>query len=193
MTDMTDADIELMFNKKKKKDKCKEKEIKPELEDSGEFEYDALLSRLYKLLKTNNPDLTDKVKRKLPPPEVICVSTRTVWTNFKTIYTEINRDVNHIKLFFLTELGTTGSIDGSDRLVLKGIYPQNTIEKLLRRYIVEYVTCHMCKSMTTVTVKDAITRISFMVCNSCGSQRSVTAIKAGFHATERGERKKGRE
>jgi translation initiation factor 2 subunit 2 len=36
-------------------------------------------------------------------------------------------------------------------------------------------------------------RLYFMGCKACGSTRSVAPIKAGFHATARGERKKARE
>ena len=37
--------------------------------------------------------------------------------------------------FFLAELGTTGSIDGSDRLLVRGKYLPKYIESLLRKYI----------------------------------------------------------
>jgi hypothetical protein len=35
--------------------------------------------------------------------------------------------------------------------------------------------------------RDAITRLWFMNCKACGSARSVAAIKAGFHATAKGD------
>lgn len=44
------------------------------------------------------------------------------------------------------ELGTSGSVDGSRRLVIKGRFQQKQIENVLRRYIVEYVTCKTCRS-----------------------------------------------
>lgn len=52
------------------------------------------------------------------------------------------------------------------------------IENVLRRYIVEYVTCKTCKSPDTTLTKD--NRLFFMTCSSCGSTRSVQAIKTGF-------------
>lgn len=54
------------------------------------------------------------------------------------------------------------------------------IENVLRRYIVEYVTCKTCKSPDTILTKD--NRLFFMTCESCGSTRSVSAIKSGFQA-----------
>jgi len=47
--------------------------------------------------------------------------------------------------------------------------------------------------MDTEMTRDHITRLYFVACKDCGSQRSVATIKAGFHATARGERKKARE
>ncbi|GAA5918283.1 hypothetical protein JCM6882_006318 [Rhodosporidiobolus microsporus] len=61
------------------------------------------------------------------------------------------------------------------------------IENVLRRYIIEYVTCKTCKSPdATLTKKD---RLFFMTCSSCGSTRSVQAIKTGFQATARAARR----
>ncbi|BGP17277.1 hypothetical protein JCM10213_008169 [Rhodosporidiobolus nylandii] len=61
------------------------------------------------------------------------------------------------------------------------------IENVLRRYIVEYVTCKTCKSPDTeLTKKD---RLFFMTCSSCGSTRSVAAIKSGYQATTRAARR----
>jgi hypothetical protein len=37
--------------------------------------------------------------------------------------------------FFLVELDTTGAIDGSDRLLLRGRFPPKVIEQGLRKYI----------------------------------------------------------
>ncbi|KAJ1931505.1 translation initiation factor eIF-2 beta subunit, partial [Linderina pennispora] len=78
-------------------------------------------------------------------------------------------------------LGTSGSIDGSGRLVIKGRFQQKQIENVLRRYIVEYVTCKTCKSGETVLTKEG--RLYFIQCESCGSTRTVAPIKAGFQAT----------
>jgi translation initiation factor 2 subunit 2 len=47
-------------------------------------------------------------------------------------------------------------------------------------------------SLNTELTRDNISRLYFMNCKACGSARSVAAIKAGFHATAKGERKKAR-
>jgi translation initiation factor 2 subunit 2 len=99
----------------------------------------------------------------------------------------MHRQPEHVIQFMFAEMGTTGSVDGSARLVIKGRFQQKQIEHVLRRYIVEYVTCKTCKSPDTLLTKE--NRIFFMSCESCGSRRSVNTIKSGFQA-QVGRRKK---
>ncbi|CAE6485233.1 unnamed protein product, partial [Rhizoctonia solani] len=96
------------------------------------------------------------------------------------LFAEMHRQPDHVIQFLFAELGTTGSVDGSQRLVIKGRFQPKQLENVLRRYIVEYVTCKTCKSPDTILTKE--NRIYFMSCESCGSRRSVSAIKAGFQA-----------
>ena len=139
------------------------------------------------------PLLPGSEKRRLKPPAVSRVgTTRTAWTNFNEICVGMKRNPDHVLSFFLAELGTTGSIDGSARLLVRGKYQPKYIESLLRKYISEYVICAMCRNLDTELARDPVTRLWFMNCKACGSSRSVAAIKAGFHATAKGERKKAR-
>ncbi|KAG9640881.1 hypothetical protein KCU64_g12779, partial [Aureobasidium melanogenum] len=80
-----------------------------------------------------------------------------------------------------SELGTSGSVAGQGQLVIKGRFQQKQLENVLRRYIVEYVTCKTCRSPDTELNKGE-NRLYFVTCNSCGSRRSVSAIKTGFSA-----------
>jgi translation initiation factor 2 subunit 2 len=152
-----------------------------------------MLGRVYASLIAHNPELTSRTRKKLRPPEVMRVgSTRTAWVNFKEVCDMLGRDMSQVTAFYLAELGTTGAVDGSDRLVLKGRYQPKYIESLLRKYIGEYVTCYMCKSLETELTRDALTRLHFMTCKACGSSRSVAPIRSGYHAVGRGERRKAR-
>jgi translation initiation factor 2 subunit 2 len=45
---------------------------------------------------------------------------KTVWSNFNEICKTLNRSPDHVFQFMMAELGTEGSIDGSERLVIKG-------------------------------------------------------------------------
>lgn len=110
----------------------------------------------------------------------------------RSLALRMKRSPEHVLAFFLAELGTTGAVDGSDRLMLRGRYVPKYIESLLRKYISEYVTCQMCNQLETLLTRDPVTRLYFMNCNSCGSSRSVNAIKSGYHALGRGERRRAR-
>lgn len=77
-------------------------------------------------------------------------------------------------------------------LLPAGRHDNKKIESLIRKYVIAYVNCSMCNSWNTDLTRDAMSRLYFMNCKACGCQRSVSAIKFGFHATGRGERKKAR-
>lgn len=129
----------------------------------------------------------------------------------------MQRDPQHVYQFFMTELGTEGSIDGNQRLIIRtwvsgslvpkfilfltpfslfiilgGRYLPKYIESLLRKYVLEYVTCTMCRSPNTELVKNQASRLYFCKCRDCGSERSVAPIKAGYHATNRADRRAAR-
>merc|ERR1719163_1135988 len=157
-----------------------------------EYKYEELLDRMYSLLHANNPELAGDRKRFLiKPPQVVREgSKRVVLVNFGDICKTLNRSMDHVYSFMLAEMGTTGSIDASSRMVIKGRFPPKAIEQIIRRYVGEYVSCQSCKSPATTLQKQ--NRLYFMQCNNCGARRSVTPIKTGFVAISRGARKKNR-
>ncbi|KAI0394070.1 domain found in IF2B/IF5-domain-containing protein [Xylariaceae sp. FL0594] len=153
--------------------------------------YDLLLGRFYDLLTEKNPDHASTGSRsyKIPPPQCLREGNKkTIFANIEDITKRMKRSSEHVTAYLFTELGTTGSVDGSKRLVIKGRFQQKQIESMLRKYIIEYVTCRTCKSPDT-TLEKGENRLYFMTCNSCGSRRSVTAIRSGFTA-QVGKRKK---
>ncbi|GBG29070.1 Eukaryotic translation initiation factor 2 subunit 2 [Hondaea fermentalgiana] len=202
----------LKLSKKKSKKSKKKKEIKdsPLLEqgeaeelkankrsitDAGEFgfSYQHLLDRMYAELRANNPDLVNKKRAVLRPPEVMRLGTsKILFANFDAICQGMRRDPDHVMRFFLAELGTTGSIDGSKRFIMKGKFTPKNISSILVKYIGEYVTCSMCKQVETKLVRDANSRMAFLQCQSCGASRAVAPIQKGYHATGRGERRAAR-
>ncbi|KAF8477104.1 domain found in IF2B/IF5-domain-containing protein [Kalaharituber pfeilii] len=147
--------------------------------------YALLLHRFFVLLKAQHPDLAadGRLKAyKIPPPQVLKEGNRrTIFANLSEICKKMKRHDDHVIQFLFAELGTSGSVDGAKRLVIKGRFQQKQLENVLRRYIVEYVTCRTCKSPNTELEKGE-SRLYFVTCNSCGSRRSVSAIKTGFQA-----------
>jgi len=159
----------------------------------AEYTYDELLDRVVNLLQANNPDLVEKKRRNIKPPQLTLLSSKkTLWINFQEICTMMQRPSDHVFQFFMAELGTEGSIDGNQRLVIRGKYVPKYIESLLRKYVVEYVTCGMCRSPNTDLERDSGSRLYFCNCRDCGSSRSVAPIRSGYHATSRADRRAAR-
>jgi translation initiation factor 2 subunit 2 len=159
----------------------------------ADYTYEELLDRVVDLLQANNPDLVEKKRRNIKPPQLTLLSSKkTLWINFQEICSMMQRPPDHVYQFFMAELGTEGSIDGNQRLVIRGKYVPKYIESLLRKYVVEYVTCEMCRSPNTDLEKDSGSRLYFCKCRDCGSSRSVAPIRSGYHATSRADRRAAR-
>ncbi|KAG2300846.1 hypothetical protein Bca4012_011598 [Brassica carinata] len=147
-----------------------------------DYIYDELLGRVFNILRENNPELAgDRRRTVMRPPQVLREGTKkTVFVNFMDLCKTMHRQPDHVMNFLLAELGTSGSLDGQQRLVVKGRFAPKNFEGILRRYITEYVICLGCKSPDTILSKE--NRLFFLRCEKCGSGRSVAQIKAGFVA-----------
>lgn len=148
--------------------------------------YNELLSRFFKILRANNPELAGDrsgPKFRIPPPVCQRDGKKTIFCNIQEISEKLQRSPEHLIQYLFAELGTSGSVDGQKRLVIKGKFLPKQMENVLRRYILEYVTCKTCKSINTELKKEQSNRLFFLVCKSCGSTRSVSSIKTGFQAT----------
>lgn len=201
-----DEDVDLDFGdnfgdrkKKKKKKKVNVDDLddgdnEKENEDGGDsadpwtgsdrdYVYDELLQRVFGIMRDKNPEMVAGEKKKfvMRPPQVVRVgSKKTAFANFNEIAKMLHRQPKHLLAFLFAELGTSGAIDGSNQLIMKGRFQQKHIENVLRRYIKEYVTCHTCRSPDTILNKE--TRLFFLQCMTCHSSCSVQTIKTGFQA-----------
>lgn len=156
-----------------------------------DYTYQELLGRIFKTLRAQNPALSgEKKKFTMVPPQVARDgSKKTLFANVVDICKRMHRQPDHVIQYLFSELGTIGSMDGSQRLTIRGRFQPKQIENVLRRYITEYVICKTCKRPETLLTKE--NRIFFVTCEKCGSQRSVSAIKSGFQA-QTGKRSKMR-
>jgi translation initiation factor 2 subunit 2 len=163
--------------------------------DTEDIPYEEMLARIYEQLHNDNPVLAarDHLSKKIKPPSISRLgTTRSCWSNFKPCCDSLQRETDHVQNFFLSELGATGSIDGDFRLIIKSKIISKTMESLLRKYIDQYVRCNTCKSMETFLERDNVSRLHFLRCRVCTSQRSVLPIKQGYHATTKSDRKNER-
>ncbi|KAJ2436743.1 translation initiation factor eIF-2 beta subunit, partial [Coemansia sp. RSA 2424] len=107
-----------------------------------DYTYAELLERFFREHSGKNQEVASEGhKYRMVPPQVARDgSKRSVFANVEEIAKRMHRPSEHVIRFLYAELGTTGSIDGSKRLIIKGKFHQKQIETVLRRYIVEYVT-----------------------------------------------------
>lgn len=101
--------------------------------------YNPLLSRFFALLSQKNPDHASTGTRsyKIPPPQCLREGNKkTIFANLPEICKRMKRADEHVTSYLFAELGTSGSVDGSRRLVIKGRFQQKQIENVLRTYII---------------------------------------------------------
>jgi translation initiation factor 2 subunit 2 len=203
--DKVDDELAAMFDLKQKKKKKKKSSSKSsdgaagaaaetgtlQEGDRPPYTYGELLKRVTTHMTLNNPDFFQRAKITIKPPQLMRVGTKkTLWTNFQDICNTMRRNADHVFQFMMAELGTEGSIDGNRRLVIRGKFVPKYIESLLRKYIIEYVSCTLCKSFDkTDLTRDSTSRLYFLHCDNCGSSRSVAPIRSGYHAQTRADRR----
>jgi len=194
-----DLDLSLPMKKKKKKkvmitdDLTESEELGEDKENNSgstgliesdrDYTYEELLKRVFDIMREKNPEMMAGEKKtfRMKPPRVQRVGAKkTAFSNFKDICKSLRRSPDHLLSYLFAELGTSGSIDGNDALIIKGKFQEKQIMNVLRGYIIEYVTCHTCKSKETSLQKE--TRLYFLQCETCGSRCSVQSIKSGFQA-----------
>jgi hypothetical protein len=84
----------------------------------------------------------------------------------------MQRSQQHVFQFFTAELGTMGSTDEKQQLVIRGKYVPKLIQSLPRKYIVSYITCKSCRSPDTELMRDPYTWLN------CASATTGTAAGA---------------
>jgi translation initiation factor 2 subunit 2 len=145
-TDATQEGVEVL----KEGEEASEKPAASDL-DPPSYTYSQLLNRVVDFLHQNNPELTEKRRYTMKPPQLMrgtdnrfllfweiypqniintnkllpvfgsLVGTKkTLWVNFQEICKMMRRNPEHVFQFMMAELGTEGSIDGNQRLVIRG-------------------------------------------------------------------------
>jgi translation initiation factor 2 subunit 2 len=88
------------------------------------------LGRFYALLYASHPGLSGAAKKRytIPPPQMVRDGNkRSIFANVVDICKKMHRQPEHVIQFLFAELGTTGSVDGSGRLVIKGRFQQRHV------------------------------------------------------------------
>lgn len=166
--------------------------------EGGLYPYTFLLSRLRDSLRQEHPShpslRSEKKRSHVPPPTLAKVGGRRVAiTNFGTICSALRRPAEHVKSFLVSELATTGAVDGAgETLTLLAALQAKQAEQLIRKYVQAYVQCAQCHDLGTELSKGK-NRVEVLRCTCCNAERLLDPIKAGFVALRRGERRAKRD
>ncbi|MED6172894.1 Eukaryotic translation initiation factor 2 subunit beta [Stylosanthes scabra] len=112
------------------------------LNDTNE-EVPKLHSRVFNILLENNPELAgDRRGTVLRPPQPEPNQGLAGLRDFFSSCCSppkgrIHRQPDHVIAFLLADLRTKGSLDGQQRLVVKGRFAPKNFEATLRRYIIK--------------------------------------------------------
>jgi len=98
---------------------------------------------------------------------------RTTIYNFKEVAEALDRDPMHLLKFLSGEMATAATFQ-EGRAVFKGKFPVDTFNRLIQRYMENFVVCTVCKRPDTKIVKEK--RLSFIVCEACGARSSVKQL-----------------
>jgi len=133
-------------------------------------DYGELLKRAYSQLP---PEVFEHKRFEIPKPKSTVAGARTILYNFKEICDILNREPNHLLRFLSREMATAGTTDGT-RATFQGRFEQGGLERLIKRYVDDFVMCPVCKRPDTKIVREK--RLYFLVCEACGARSSLRPV-----------------
>ena len=132
--------------------------------------YKELLDRARSQLPS---DVHEHKRFEVPTPRSYVVGMRTILSNFREISESLNRDPRHVLKFFSGEMATAATMQ-RNRAIFQGKFGYDTFERLIQRYVKEFVVCPVCTRPDTKIVKDK--RFLFLVCEACGARSSISTL-----------------
>lgn len=132
--------------------------------------YRDLLKRAHSELP---PEVFEQKRFEIPKTRSATIGMRTIVVNYKEIADALNRDPLHLLRYLSHEMATAGAIDGG-RAIFQGKFYRDTLDRLIERYVEEFVVCPICKRPDTKIVKEK--RFSFLTCEACGAKSSLRTI-----------------
>ncbi|MFQ6136940.1 MAG: translation initiation factor IF-2 subunit beta [Candidatus Hydrothermarchaeales archaeon] len=134
-------------------------------------EYEALLDKAYSEL----PDILKEESRFKVPEILSIVQGRvTVVQNLGEVARLLNRDVDMLAKYFLSELGTSGDYD-NQRLTMKGAFRPVQLQEKFENFLSQFVLCPECGRPDTKILHER--RIHFLKCEACGSRHPLGKVR----------------
>ena len=118
-------------------------------------------------------DISVHKRFEVPKPRSFIMGMRTILANFKDICDALNREPRHVLKFFSGEMATAATMQ-RNRAIFQGKFGYDTFDRLIQRYIKEFVVCPVCTRPDTKIVKDK--RFLFLVCEACGAKSSISTL-----------------
>ncbi len=135
-----------------------------------EYDYEKLLKKV----RSKIPQVVSKRERlELPRIRHSVVGMRTIFHNFREMAEALNRGPDHFLKFLSREMATAATMQES-RVIFKGKFSRPTLERLIERYMDQFIICPVCRLPDTKIVKEK--RLSFLVCEACGAKSSIREL-----------------
>ena len=134
------------------------------------LDYEKILNEAYSQLP---PEVFKHERFEVPKPHSAIFGSRTILHNFKEICDILNRNPAQILRFLSKEMATSGTVDGN-RAIFQGRFERDTLERLIERFVNEFVMCPVCKRPDTKIVKKR--RLYFLLCETCGARSSIRPV-----------------
>jgi len=116
----------------------------------------------------------------LPEPIIEKTTTRILWKNIKAFLKITKTSPDHLFDFLRYQIDKNIDIawyseSVSDGLIIHNIKKINSdqIMSLMRKYLITYVICSICKKTNTTMVKDSTIRKWTIKCSDCNSNYTV--------------------
>lgn len=127
------------------------------------MDYEKLLENAYKQI----PEKTLKRERfEMPLIESFKQGNKTIVQNFAVIIKTIGRNPKNAMKFIAKQTGSPTQLD-QQKLIIKGKFSAEEIQKLVNDYISRHVLCDECKRPDTKIVEQQGVKI--LKCEACGA------------------------
>ncbi|RHW72512.1 eukaryotic translation initiation factor 2 beta subunit [Trypanosoma brucei equiperdum] len=156
------------------------------------YTYNDMLQRIFIALNRNKESSGMSERNQLPVPQVEKISKKkVVIVNFRRICEVFSRPIEDVKDYIEKELSVGGNLDSNDSLILKyEIQKVTDFDKILIKYLDEYVKCNSCHKIDTTLTKEG--RRMELRCNWCTATRSVQAVGSATYSAQVGKRSRAR-
>lgn len=133
--------------------------------------YEELLERAYKLLPEKRTSTGERFV--MPKFEISITGRKTHILNFSQVCDLLGREPRLLNRYILKEIALPGAVEGHTAVIQGEVKPQ-LLNKLLERFVREYVICPVCGSPDTQLQKSQ-RGVFLMRCMACGA---VTPLKS---------------